>query len=199
MRRPLQLTLIALSGAALSWALLLAGVGSPVPGGPLSLEAAHAGKRCSGAKRSPKKLKVVRAQHLVVCLVNKRRASRGLRRVVRRKNLNAAAAAHTRQMQARNCFSHTCPEEADLPGRLSRSDYLPCGCSWGASETIAWGRGRSQGSPAAVVRFWMRSSLHRKILLGSGFEHAGVGFRRGSPYSDSRKLGTYTLDLGYKR
>jgi uncharacterized protein YkwD len=45
----------------------------------------------------------------------------------------------------------------------------------------------------------MRSSLHRKILLGRGFEHAGVGFRRGGPYSDSRKLGSYTLDLGYKR
>ncbi len=199
MYRPFHLALVALGAAALGWALLLAGVGTLGQGGPLSVDAAQAGKRCSGAQHSPKKLEVSRAQRLVICLVNKRRAAHGLKRVTYSKTVNSAAVAHTREMRKRNCFSHTCPGEPALPNRLDRADYLPCGCDWGAAEAIAWGRGSSKGSPAGTVRSWMRSSSHRSTLLGKGFEHIGVGFRRGGPYSNSKKLGTYTLDVGFKR
>ena len=166
---------------------------------PFSLDRAIAGKQCKGAKRSPERIKVSTAQRVVVCLINKRRAKRGLKPLKYDPRLSRAATRHTRYMQSRNCFSHACPGEADLPGRLVQADYLPCNCNWGAAENLAWGKGKGRGSPAAVVKAWMNSSQHRPAILSSGSEHAGVGFRRGSPFSNASSLGTYTIDFGFKR
>ncbi len=177
--------------------LLVAG-GSSEIGGPLSLERAEAGKRCQGAKKSPKQLKVKEAQRLVVCLVNKRRSKRGLHRLKRDSKVSRAATDHTRYMQKRDCFAHDCPGELSLTGRLTRANYLPCNCRWGVAENIAWGKGSGSASPAAVVKGWMGSATHRAAILSS-HEHIGVGFRRGSPFSNSHEYGTYTLDFGYKR
>jgi len=188
------LTALLLAVATLAAAAVPSGDGLP-----LSAANAEAKKRCPGSKRSPKKIKVTGAQRLVICLVNKRREARGLRRLKRQKSISKAASRHTRQMRGSGCFAHRCSGEPDLTGRLTRADYIPCGCSWNASENIAWGKGKKSGSPAKVVRAWMRSSSHRATLLGSGLEHIGVGFRRGSPYSGKKKLATYTIDVGYRR
>lgn len=183
----------------LTAALLVAAAAQSGGAGPLGAQTAEAKKRCPGSKRSPKNLKVTGAQRLVICLVNKRRAAHGLRRLKRHKAVNRAAARHTREMRRKGCFAHTCPGEPDLSGRLTKTDYLPCGCNWSAGENIAWGKGKKTGSPAKVVRAWMRSSSHRSTLLRKSLEHIGVGFRRGSPYSGKSKHATYTLDVGYKR
>jgi uncharacterized protein YkwD len=49
----------------------------------------------------------------------------------------------------------------------------------------------ASASPRAVVRQWMRSAAHRRILLGR-FEHIGVGVSAGS------RLAFWTADLGAK-
>jgi uncharacterized protein YkwD len=193
--KPLSLLALLLLTAA----LLVLGAAGSENAGPLGPQSAEAKKRCPGGKRSPRNLKVSGAQRLVICLVNKRREARGLRRLKRHKSVNRAAVRHTREMRRKRCFSHTCPGEPDLTGRLTRADYLPCGCSWSAGENIAWGAGKKTGSPAKIVRAWMRSPSHRSTMLQKSLEHIGVGFRRGSPYSGKSKLATYTLDVGYKR
>lgn len=166
--------------------------------GPLGPGEAEAAK-CPGGDHSPQRLSRKRARNLVVCLVNQRRSKAGARPVKARSKLVRAATGHTKQMKRSKCFAHVCPGEPDLTGRLKRADYLPCNCGWGIGESIAYGKGRSNGSPRAVVRAWMRSAPHRKTLLDRGFEHAGVGFRRGTPYGSGDEAATYTIDFGFKR
>ena len=162
--------------------------------GPEAAEAAQ----CKGASEGPKSLSAKRASSLVVCLVNKERRQRGKGSLNRVDNLARAARDHTTQMKRTNCFAHTCPGEPDLTGRLSRADYLPCGCSWRAGENIAWGAG-SEGSPRSVVKAWMNSASHRARILDGSYQHVGVGFSHGSPFGGNKKQGTYTLDFGAKR
>lgn len=185
-------TLLALLAAAL--------FGPPLPGPleRLSGPEAAAAAQCRGADSSPRKLATKRARKLVICLVNKERRERGIRRLSRKDTVGAAARHHTKQMKRRGCFSHTCPGERDLSGRLHRSRYLPCNCSWSAGENIATGKGGG-GSPRAVFKKWMASSTHRAHILRGSYEHVGVGFLHGSPWSGSKKHGTYTINFGYKR
>jgi uncharacterized protein YkwD len=172
--------------------------GSGQPLSSLTVGEAEAAK-CPGASRSPKRLSRREARNLVVCLVNRRRSKAGVRRLKKKSKVVRAATQHTKRMKRTNCLSHVCPGEPPLPVRLQQTNYLPCGCSWGVGENIAWGKGRNGGSPRAIVDQWMRSSPHRSTLLNGSFEHVGVGFRRGGPTSSSRKAGTYTIDFGFKR
>jgi uncharacterized protein YkwD len=152
---------------------------------------------CSGADKSPRHISSKTAGKAVVCLINKKRRHHGLKALKPNRDLTQAARGHTRSMQKSNCFSHLCPGEAILAGRYERSDYLPCGCSWGAAENIAWGPGHD-GSPRKIVKAWMHSSEHRHNILGS-YDHIGAGVKWGSPSSRHADAGTYTVDFGYKR
>lgn len=177
-------------------ALLLAAIGGPSPlPGP---DTASARPSCPGASLGPRKISRRRAASLVVCVVNQVRARHGLRRLSARHELHGAARSHSRRMQRTDCFSHECPGEPPLTGRYQRAGYLPCGCSWGAGENIAWGP-RQKGSPRRIVRAWMNSSPHRANILNGAYEHAGVGVRWGSPERRRARAGTYTLDFGYRR
>lgn len=175
-----------------AFALAAVGGPSPLPGPEPALAAG-----CPGSDRAPRRISSKRAAKAVVCLVNKQRAKRGLRRLNGHRKLAGAARSHSRRMQRSDCFEHECPGEAPLTKRYERSDYLPCRCSWGAAENIAWGPGR-KGSPRRIVKSWMRSPPHRANILGS-YEHVGVGVRWGSPRRRHSRAGTYTLDFGYKR
>lgn len=152
---------------------------------------------CSGADKSPRHISSKTAGKAVVCLINKKRRHHGLKALKPHRDLTQAARAHTRQMQKSNCFSHLCPGEAVLSGRYERSDYLPCGCNWGAAENIAWGSGKD-GSPRKIVKAWMHSSGHRHNILGS-FDHIGAGVKWGSPTRRHANAGTYTVNFGYRR
>lgn len=152
---------------------------------------------CPGADKGPRKISNKAATKVVACLINEKRAKHGKGRVRLRSTLSRAARNHSKRMQRSNCFAHVCPGEASLVGRYQRANYLPCRCSWGAGENIAWGPGR-KGTPRRIVKAWMRSPSHRSNILGS-FEHIGVGVRWGSPRHRGAHAGTYTLDFGYKR
>lgn len=173
-------------------ALAAAGGPSPLPGPEPAFAAS-----CPGSDNGPRKLSSRRAARKVICLINKQRSKRGLGRLHGHGRLADAARHHSRRMQRSDCFEHECPGEASLTKRYARSDYLPCSCSWGAAENIAWGEGR-KGSPRKIVDAWMHSPSHRHNILGS-YEDVGVGVRWGSPQRRHANAGTYTLDFGYKR
>ncbi|MBK5117578.1 MAG: hypothetical protein JJE23_11745, partial [Thermoleophilia bacterium] len=73
---------------------------------------------------------------------------------------------------------------------------LPCNCSWGLGENIAYGFG-SQSSPKLIVKAWMKSSGHRANILNRSFEHIGIGIKPGVPTSGSHGA-TYTTTFGYR-
>jgi uncharacterized protein YkwD len=112
----------------------------------------------------------------VVRLINEERASRGLGTLSIDVRLLEAARLHSEDMAGNDYFSHTSQDGRSFTQRINDAGY-----PWrSAGETIAAG----YSTPAAVVQGWMNSSGHRAILLGSSYEHVGIGYayRAGSTY-----------------
>ncbi len=166
----------------------------------LALSSASAGAaQCKGGDASPAKLSEKRAAKAVLCLINKQRRRHHLKPLKRHRAQTEAARTHNRLMVKRGCFSHRCPGEPDLAGRLTRTGYLPCSCSWGIAENIAFGSGGA-GSPRNIVDAWMSSAGHRANILSSSYRHIGVAAESGTPAARRQRDGaTYTTDFGYKR
>ena len=155
--------------------------------------------QCKGGDSSLGKINERTAEKAVVCLINKERHGAGKRPLKRHDEQTRAARDHSDIMIRKRCFSHQCPGEKDLTGRLTKADYLPCGCSWGIAENIAYGSG-SRGSPRSIVDAWMNSPGHRVNILNGSYQHIGVGVSRGSPFAArDRDSGTYTAVFGYRR
>ncbi len=185
MERPLPLPLAAILGAALLGAVLLLG---PAAG------TARAGS--CGGERPAYAISGKAAAKATLCLLNRKRAARGLKPLRFNKRQRKAASRHNRAMLAKSCFSHLCPGERDLVGRFAATGYLPCSCTWGVAENIAWGAGRT-AAPAAVVSAWMNSPSHRANILNRRFERVGIAVSDGSP-GGPRRASTYTVDFGFK-
>ena len=178
-----------LLASLLSLGVALAGPGG-IPSGP-----AHALAKCKDTRKHPKNLSSKRAARAIRCLINRQRELNGVRRLDRARALAKTARRHSRRMRRTGCFAHRCSGELDLAGRAARSGYLPCGCSWTLAENIAAGKDR-RGSPRVVVRRWMGSSRHRRILIGSRFRDIGVGVVHGAPGSSDRSSSLFTVVLG---
>lgn len=177
-----------LAGALLAAQLALAA--GPAP----SAEAA----KCRGAGKPAHTMGLKRAERLTHCLINRQRRVRGLARLKPHRRSYLAARSHNRAMVRTGCFAHVCPGELDLVERLRASRYLPCSCSWGAAENIAWATGHL-ASPRRIVRGWMRSRGHRRNILDPAYEHLGVAVKRGVPTGHPAAGATFTTDFGYKR
>jgi uncharacterized protein YkwD len=154
--------------------------------------------KCKWAHKAPRHVTPKHARRAVLCQINRKRRSHGLKPVRPRKSLRKAGKRHSRYMQRHNCFAHQCPGEKDLVGRIHSTSYLPCNCSWRVGETLAWGTKR-RGTPRAIVKAWMHSPPHRHVLLDGRLRNVGVGLVWGSPSNRRAKAATYTADFGYKR
>jgi uncharacterized protein YkwD len=152
---------------------------------------------CRWADKGPGHVSTKHARHAVVCAINKQRRKHGSHGLDTKRALRKAGKRHSKYMKSHRCFSHQCPGEADLVGRINRTSYLPCNCTWRVGETIAWGA-RGRGTPHAIVRAWMHSSAHRHILLDRGLKQVGIGLVWGSPSNPGARAATYTADFGFK-
>lgn len=132
-----------------------------------------------------------------ICLINRRRVERGLRRLRLNRRLSRAAGRHTRDMVRRRYFSHVSRSGTDISDRLHRSGYLGGRFSWTVGENLAWGSGR-RGTPRQIVRAWMHSPGHRRNMLSPRFREIGIGVRLGAPVriSASSPAATYTTTFG---
>ena len=97
--------------------------------------------------------------------MNRVRAANGLQELRLDPRLLNAARAHSADMVRRTYFSHGAFAE-----RLRR--FNVSGPVIG--ENLAWGSGE-QASPGTIVRRWLESAPHRRILLRPGFSLVGVG------------------------
>jgi uncharacterized protein YkwD len=138
------------------------------------------------------------ARKAVMCLINKERDKRGLKDFDHNKKLQEASQNHSDFMQRRHCFSHQCPGEASLTGRLQKVGWLTGGLSaWAYGENIAWGSG-GNGTPEKIVKSWMNSSGHRANILSSRFDEIGVGYTKGTISSKKANGAIMTTDFGWK-
>jgi uncharacterized protein YkwD len=133
------------------------------------------------------------ARHSVNCLINQERNRRGKGDLSSDRRLVEAAVKHSNVMARKSCFSHQCPGERTLLGRLQAVDYIVGGLTrWAYGENIAYGTD-GKGTPAEIVDAWMNSPPHRSAILSGTFREVGVGFEnRGGK-------GYYTADFGLRR
>jgi len=144
---------------------------------------------------SASSLRLSSAERAVVELINQTRAQHGLLPVQVRTSLCRAARAHSREMVRRGFFSHQSHGGGSPTARMVRYGYGMRGCSsWSTGEVLAYGSGPA-GSAQAIVNGWLRSPLHRALLLRPGWRDVGVGRACGT-FLGIRRTAVYTVDLG---
>lgn len=149
----------------------------------------------AAASALPRKAATWRLARAAVCLINRRRVARGLRKLRLNPRLSRAARRHTRDMVRRRYFSHVSRGGADVADRLRRSGYIRPNSSWAVGENLAWGSGR-RATPRQIVRGWMRSPGHRQNMLSRRFREIGVGVAPRAPVRTKRPAATYTTTFG---
>ena len=135
---------------------------------------ARAAQACPAAHASAANGNTGGVTSATLCLLNFERAARHLRPLRSNVALAAAAAAHSRDMAARNYFSHDTPGGGSFVKRIQAARYIKPNTAWTVGENLAWGTG-SLGSPAATVDAWMRSAGHRRNILNGSFAEIGIG------------------------
>ena len=160
--------------------------------------AASAAKPCANAHALPGEVDRKALSKSTLCLVNKQRKRRGMRKLRNNKRLSRAAQVHAQDMVRRQFFSHDSPSGASVVDRIKRVGYLSSTRAWSVGENIAWGSG-SQSTPKKIVRAWMNSPGHRKNILTRKFREIGIGIAVGAPSGRSSESATYVHDFGMRR
>lgn len=104
----------------------------------------------------------------MIDLVNAERRARGLGPVRPDRRLGAAARGHATDMGRAGFFDHHGSDGGTHGDRIAAQGYRACL----AGENIAWG----QRSAAEVVRGWMGSPGHRRVILHPRATAFGAGF-----------------------
>ena len=145
----------------------------------------------------PRQVPTRRMARATVCLINQRRASRGLRRLRLDRRLSKAAVWHTHDMVHRHYFAHISLNGNDIVARLRKSRYIKPGFGWMVGENLAWGSGTS-GTPREIVTAWMNSPAHRRNMLNRRYREIGIGVLVGAPQRVELPAATYTTTFGYR-
>jgi uncharacterized protein YkwD len=114
-------------------------------------------------------------ERAMLCLVNRARSARGLAEFATETGLSRAAERKSADILRCDEFSHAACGR-DFAYWMERFGYSGAGCS-GLAENIAYGTG-SLGTPRSIFRAWMRSSGHRRNILGA-YGLIGIGLRAG--------------------
>ncbi len=152
-------------------------------------------RHCAGAGADPVKTSIRRISRATVCLLNKRRAARGLHRLRLNPRLSRAARTHSLDMVAERYFAHVSKRGQDVVDRIKRTGYLSSVRSWMVGENLAWGSG-TLGTPRKIVKAWMHSAGHRHNILTGRFREIGIGIEVGTPASGAQNGATYTTTFG---
>ncbi len=125
-----------------------------------------------------------RGERSLVRVINRVRHAHGRKRLHAGRRLSRVADLHSRNMLARDFFAH-----GSFAQRVRRfAPYRRLG------ENLAW---TSRCSPGLVVRMWLRSAAHRKVLLSRSYRRVGVGRRAGR--LGPRQACLWTADFASRR
>lgn len=124
----------------------------------------------------------------MLCLVNRARANRGREPLTAPGVLARAAARKSADILRCDEFSHEACGR-DFTYWIERMGYK--GCRMG--ENIAYGSGRF-ATPLSIFQRWMKSSGHRRNILGS-YNDIGIGLKVGK-LNGSRGAHVWTQHFG---
>ena len=152
---------------------------------------------CARADAVPKSVTAAAVARATVCTINAERRGHGLPPLSVNPRLALAARVHSRDMVRRHYFAHLAPSGSDPATRIGRTGYLNVSDSvpWLVGEVLAWGTGDG-ASPHRIVRAWLHSPDHRRILLRARYRELGVGVVWGAPLRRSGPQATVTAEFG---
>ena len=160
-----------------------------------SANVSAAGAGCARAASTADTTTPKQRSDAVLCLVNDERTRRGLAALRTSRPLTRSARRHSRDMVARRYFSHVSPTGENARRRILRTGYLRKRSGSRVGETIAWGAA-ARSTPADLVRSFMSSGGHRRVLLDRRYRDVGIGFVLGAPVPGMDGGATLTLDFG---
>jgi uncharacterized protein YkwD len=130
----------------------------------------------------------LRAARSVELTINSMRAQHGCGPLSLHLGLSRAAGKQARLLLADGELDHDAG--SPMPERLHRA--APSASLLG--EDLAWGTG-SAARPRSIVRAWMNSPMHRRIMLDCRFSHLGVGVAAGQYGDNTARTTVYAADF----
>lgn len=104
----------------------------------------------------------------IVHHINAVRMANGLRRVHITRRLTRVAEDQNMKMLRSGLFSHDTGNGMSFDYRVRKLRFARLG------ETLAWAPARASAAPWDIVRGWMHSPGHRRLLLDPRFRRVGV-------------------------
>ena len=132
----------------------------------------------------------------LLCIINERRAERGLSAVQASGLLGTAAVRHSGDMVARKFVGHTSANGDSFRARIRRTGYARKNRNALFGETLTWGTGMF-ATPSQLVSALMQSAPHRRTILDRRFRDVGIGMVLGAPMVGvAGRAATVTMDFG---
>lgn len=148
------------------------------------------GRPGSGDVATPAKLSETR--RAVLCLINRERALIGLGPLAVNPLLEAAAQAHSLDMDKRDFYEHRSPDGVEPHTRVLATGYGGAA----TAENIHWGV-EAEATPVRIVRDWIDSPGHRANILRPQFTEIGIGVAHGPPERGvDGRAAIYTTNFG---
>jgi hypothetical protein len=164
------------------------------PAAPSAASAGGAHTRCRDSTLSPTASDGPAIARATLCLINIDRSRHHLAALRSNRALARIAAGQSWDMVRGNYFA-----DHSLEGRTPLERIVPALLPERVATTaqnIGWGTG-ADATPEGIVRAWMESAPHRRILLTASYREAGVGVTPALPAMLERGTSgaTYALDL----
>jgi uncharacterized protein YkwD len=148
---------------------------------------------CEGSRELPTASNANETRRATLCLLNARRAAAGLEALRPSAVLARSARRHSVDMGVRRFFAHDSPDGTQPVERVAAAGYPRAGVVVG--ENLAWGE-ETAGTPAEIVRGWMKSPGHRANILRAEFEEVGIGLGFEPPTPARGQAVVYTTNFG---
>jgi uncharacterized protein YkwD len=183
--------------------LALAALGGPLGATALgagpSARASVAPTPCAGENATPNGRNSTQLDDAARCLMNEIRIAHELPELHFNASLARIAAGQASDMVRGHYFGDQSLSGQSPLSRIIASGYAvhPSSVRLLTAQNIGYGTGPN-ATPGGIVRAWMLSPPHRKIILNAVYRDVGVGVARSVPSGlSSRWLGgTYAVEFG---
>ena len=108
--------------------------------------------------------------------------------------LTRAGDRYARTLVQQRHWSHTAPDGSGIAQRAFDAGWTTDG-PWVLGENLGYGGGDA-ATPAGVIRLFLDSPSHRRVLLDPRFREIGVGVADGTPTYRAEASATYAVELG---
>jgi uncharacterized protein YkwD len=184
--------------AAALFVVLLA-LALPVASAAAAPSASASTTACPGAELAPTARNAAAVDLATLCVMNQLRSARGLRPLRYNASLARIAAGQAGDMVRGHYFADQSLSGQSPLARILASSYVAHLASIRllTAQNIGWGTGPN-ATPTGIVRAWMQSPPHRRIMLTAGYRDAGVGVSPSVPSGLAAGLlgGTYAVEFG---